>query len=664
MKRLSLITALILCLSLMLSASAAPAARETWTSVRSKNFLLVGNASERDIKQVATKLEQFRDVFTRLLPKASFNTPVPTTVVVFKSDGSYKPFKPLYQGKPANVSGYFQPGQDVNYITLTTEQSDANPYDVIFHEYVHLLVDNNLSNTPLWFNEGLAEYYSTFEVTDGDKKAWVGKPKGYSIALLREQKLLPLKTLFAVDHNSPLYNERNKQSIFYAESWALVHYLLLGNNGQRVTQLNKFLDLLGGGASVEDAFQQAFQTDFATLEKELRQYVQRDTYPAKTATFERKLEFDAEMQTAPLTDAEAQSYLGDLLLHINRLDDAESRLQQALALDPKLSAAQSSLGILRMRQHRYAEARDVLQKAVTANSQNYLAHYYYAYVLSRGGMDENQLVSRYAPEDIEVMRAALKKAIELKPDFPESYHLLAFVNLVAGEQLDESVNLLKRALALSPGNQIYMLVLAEVYMHKRDFETARRILIPISRSGSADPGLRASAESLLQSINNFQEQQSRYNSNESSKEREESPAPSSPPPLKRRETVNAGDGAQSQNRVSTYDASAALQEVLRPIQAGEKRVQGILLRIDCDAKGIVFRIRVGESLLNLHASDFESVDISTYTPDVSGNINCGPRKPENTVVVTYRPTAAGTRARFDGDAIALEFVPRDFQLKQ
>lgn len=65
-----------------------PPVKEIWTSVRSKNFLLIGNAGEKEIRQVGTRLEQFRFVFSQLFPKANLASPVPTTVVVFKSDGS------------------------------------------------------------------------------------------------------------------------------------------------------------------------------------------------------------------------------------------------------------------------------------------------------------------------------------------------------------------------------------------------------------------------------------------------------------------------------------------------------------------------------------------------------------------------------------------------
>src|SRR5215813_3867114 len=150
---------LLLVLCTTLAGAATVEAKDNWTKVTSKNFTLIGNASDKDIRHVATQLEQFRDVFTRLFTKAKFDTPVPTTVIVFKNTGSYKPFN------PGNSAGYFQKGEDVNYITLTAD-APQDPFSVIYHEYVHLLMDNTSANVPVWFNEGLAEYYSTFSVEE------------------------------------------------------------------------------------------------------------------------------------------------------------------------------------------------------------------------------------------------------------------------------------------------------------------------------------------------------------------------------------------------------------------------------------------------------------------------------------------------------------------
>ena len=243
-KRLALVLAIAFCFLGVVCSAVPVSAKDKWMSVRSKNFLMLGNASEKEIRQVGVRLEQFREVFSRLFTNLKIDSPVPTTVIVFKNDESYRPFK-----LNANTAGYFQPGPDVNYITLeltSDVNSEQDPFAIIFHEYTHLLVRNTSGNVPTWFNEGLAEYYSTFSITS-DQKVVVGRPIAGHVYLLRENKMLPLRTLFQVDQKSPYYNERDKQSIFYAESWALMHYLILGKDGQRMPQLSKFVELIWHG---------------------------------------------------------------------------------------------------------------------------------------------------------------------------------------------------------------------------------------------------------------------------------------------------------------------------------------------------------------------------------------------------------------------------------
>src|SRR2546425_1884875 len=621
------LSVLLLCLIAPLTAQA----KDNWTSVRSKNFLLVGNASEKEMRQVATRLEQFRDVFTRLFSGARFTSPVPTTVIVFKSMNSYKPFN------PGNNAGYFQKGQDVNYITLTTEASQ-NPFSVIYHEYVHLLVDNTNGNVPVWFNEGLAEYYSSFDIEE-DRKVHLGELIPYHLQTLREQKLLPLRTLFAVDHYSPEYNEGSKRGMFYAESWALVHYLILSNNGQHLEQLGKFLQLTEGNAPIDQAVKQSFQMDLVALEKELKKYIEGHTFRMQIATFEHKLEFDKELTAAPLSEAQAQGYLGDLLLHSNRLSDAEARLQQALALDPKLTMAQASLGIVRARQGRFDEAKKSLEEAVSGSSNNYLTHYYYAYVLSREGMDATHLVSSYAPETAATMRAALKKAILLNPNFPESYSLLAFVNMVSGEQLDESIGLLKRALALSPGRQDLDLELAQIYLRQQRFDLARQTLEPLQNA--KDRQLQKQAEVLLDSIKRYEEQMARYKS--------ESEAGNAP---RLRTQVDATSNATEREQPPMSE-SDYLQQALRPVEAGEQRIQGMFTKLECDnSKGVAyFLVQAGDRVYKLRATSLGRVKLTTYVP-APPEVTCGVRKNPENVVLTYRPASdpKDVRAKIDADS--------------
>jgi tetratricopeptide (TPR) repeat protein len=659
--------ALVAALVLLLTAQAA-AAKDTWTSVRSQNFFLVGNASEKEIRQVATRLEQFREVFTKLFDKVNFNTPVPTTVIVFKNDGAYKPFKPVADGKTVEVSGYFMPGDDVNYITLTPERAGGveNPYGTIYHEYTHLLVNNSTGagEVPAWFNEGLAEYYSTFAIED-DRKVYLGRLVDYHLRLLRDQKPIPLAQLFAVTHYSLERNKHDVRSLFYAESWALVHYLILGNNGKRLPQLGEFLALTKKGVPTEEAFKRAFQTDTAGLEKELQKYVQAYSFVGKVATFEHPLVFDSQMTAAPLTDAQAEAYLGDLLLHINRLDDAAVRLQHVLDLDPTNAMARASLGMARLRQKRDAEAIVQLREAAAAGATNYLAHYYLAYALSRAGMGENgYMPGGYPAEAANEMRAALRKAISLRPDFPESYHLLAWVNLVTGENIPESVQLIRQAVALAPGNQRYALILAQLYLRQEKFEEARRTAELLAREGS-DPGLRATAQSVLASIKNYEEQLKQYKAAQEAFER----GGGGEPKLivrdedDKKEADDNTKPRKSDDELAAEALAQAIGDALRKPQEGETRVRAVLTRIECVPKGLIFVVRASERTLRLTAAGFGGLHLVNFSQEAESQLTCGARKAETHSVVTYR-AAADARARTDGSLVALEFVPANFQLKQ
>ncbi len=641
MKRLTLFLAISFCVLALIPAASPVAAKDNWISVRSKNFLLIGNASEKQVRQVGVRLEQFREAFSNLFPRAVVSTPVPTTVVVFKNDSSFGPFKPN-----SNTAGYFQSGEDVNYITLAAEvRGQQDPYTIIFHEYTHLMVSNTLGNIPTWFSEGLAEYYSTFSISD-DQKFMLGKPIASHVYLLREKKMLPLRTLFQVDQKSPYYNERDKQSVFYAESWALLHYLILGKGGQRVTQVSKFVEEIARNVPMEEAFQKVFSMTFEEMEKELKEYLRNERYPVISGHFERKLGLETDMQVAPITEAQAQAYLGDLLLHSNRAD-AEGYLQKALSLEPDLAMAHASLGMLRVRQGKPDEARQSLERAAAADTQNYLIHYYYAYVLSRAGQGSSEVIFGFPPDSVPKMRAALEKAIALRPDFVESYSLLAFVNLVTGTRLDESIEMLKKAQAQARGRNDLSFMLAQLYMAKRDHKTAREMLQKINASNSPEELVRR-AQSLLTQLAAIEEQEATFRNG---RQRASSDRP-----------VLMTTEGNEETEVKPVDPSSYLRNALRPPEAGETRDQGKLVRIDCDQKGMTFVVKLADRQLKLRTSSFQSVNMTSFSPDSGGEIGCGPRKSENNVVVSY-VAATDARLKVDGVATSLEFVPSDFKLK-
>ena len=427
----------------VIQAKPAPQSRENWRSVRTNNLFVIGNADAEKLRQVAAWLEFFHSSFARLVSRNVLNSSVPTTVVIFRDDASFVPFKPLYQGRPANISGFFQPGEDVNYIALSLDPSERDPYSTAFHEYVHLHLRDNVPNAPVWLNEGLAELYGSLQFSGND--ALLGAPIYPYIRLLRDHELLPLATLFSIGTNSPHYNEQDKSGIFYGESWALVHYLMLGERG-RPEQFKRFLQQVSRGETAAKAIEDSFGVTVPQLEDDLRAYVRRGDFNAqRIASVDDPQTYSTytAIQRSSLSESEVNYYLGDLLLHIGRVADAERYFKQAVTLDPGFASANAVLGQLYAYLHRYDDAKKYLQKATTA-PQSYLIHYLYAYVLSREGM-----------ADAATMREHLLQSIKLAPNHAPSYYFLAMIDFITEDHNDEAVEMAQKALQLEPGNQKY-----------------------------------------------------------------------------------------------------------------------------------------------------------------------------------------------------------------
>ncbi|MCW5969903.1 MAG: tetratricopeptide repeat protein [Blastocatellales bacterium] len=484
----------------MICASGVPTAeaKDVWTSVRTRNFTFIGNIGERELQRFALQLEQFQAAFARLFTRAQMQLPAPTRVVIFRSDAAFHPFKPLLDGRPMVVTGFIRSASDLNYIALAADAPGGDPYAVVHHEFVHALIRNNTRRVPLWFGEGLAEYYSTFELAGDGSRVLLGKPIPGHVYTLRERPLLPLETFLAVDFNSPHYNEGDQKGVFYAQSWALVHYFMQGGERARRESFVRFVDLVSAGTPVEASLKQAFNIDLPTLEQHLKGYISRRNYVYETVHLGERLSVDAGMQTAQLAEAEVEYYLGDLLRHTERYDEAEAYLKRAIALDENMAAARASLGVVRARQRRFEEARKLLASASAKDSDaaDPLIHYYYAWAVSREYTSPENAVSSFPPEAVRLMRGELRKAVELAPEYAEAHRLLAFVNLIANENLREAEALLRRAQTLAPGEAEYDYLLARALLQQERFSEAREALTSLVR-GDVSPGLTARARELI-----------------------------------------------------------------------------------------------------------------------------------------------------------------------
>ncbi|HEV7904803.1 MAG TPA: hypothetical protein VGO96_13255, partial [Pyrinomonadaceae bacterium] len=205
----------LLCLACAgVSLCARAEAAGNWRRVRSENFVVVSNASEAEARASAARLEELRAIFSRLRGQDSFDVCLPVTVILFQNAGDYEFFKPTYRGDlRRDVAGYFLPGADLNYITLSLETTRGRaPHSVLFHEYVHALVRNNYAGAPLWLNEGLAQYYSEFELSKDRRRVGLGRQLTHRLDSLARGELLPLETLLSVEASSAHYQEHDKHA--------------------------------------------------------------------------------------------------------------------------------------------------------------------------------------------------------------------------------------------------------------------------------------------------------------------------------------------------------------------------------------------------------------------------------------------------------------------
>jgi tetratricopeptide (TPR) repeat protein len=497
---------------------------------------------------------------------------------------------------------------------------------------------------PTWANEGLAEYYSTFAVGRNERDFTIGSPIANHIQVLRSNSFIPLETLFSVTHDSPYYNEADKQGVFYAESWALVHYLLNGKNRTLVPRFSSFVSLLSADKPVADSFREVFEKDYEAFEKEFRDYVRANNWMELRLILDEGFAAEKEMKVTPLSDGQSEYYLGDLLFHLQRMSEAETHLAKAIALEPALGPAHASLGMLRIQQKQYPEALSLLKRAIAADSRNHLVHFYYADMLDRLNRDDALPEEDYASKD-ETMRTHLLKSIELNPAFLGAYGLLAQVNLPLGEQLPETERLLNTAMSLAPGRQDLTLLLAQTMLRSQKTDQARALLTPIARSAT-DPSLRKQAELILQNfdlysgdLNAIRESLARREITSSRIETPQPAAPAPSPPSPPRSTLPASRGREP------------LLEALTPLELPEgEHVTGLLTLLDCSS-GLTLHITTDSETLQLHSANPGNIQFLSYSPDVSTSITCGPRTPATPVTVTFR--------KENQEPLVVEFIQKD-----
>ena len=239
--------------------------------------------------------------------------------------------------------------------------------------------------------------------------------------------IIPLDRLFAVGPEvGRSTTTRSTQGIFYAESWALVHYLMRGNP-ERTPQLSPLPGAAAAGPAAGRAFREAFQTDYATLLGELVRRTSATSgflYNRRRVLRARVPDRDARRRRSATRRCCAASEICSSHAGRTGSPDAERYFQAALAAEPADAGALAGLGLA-------APARGAQRRGGRTSSErrsrparaDYRA--YYDFGAAAAARRSRRRARRRMTEPTSARshrrgRAALRKSIALNPEFPEA----------------------------------------------------------------------------------------------------------------------------------------------------------------------------------------------------------------------------------------------------
>lgn len=259
-----------LLLSVMMAAAsliAGPARAIDWVEVKTTHFILYGKKSDRDLPQLATRLELLNRLLEKLMNVTSErtdNSERPLLVYVVSQS------EVTQNAGSSTVAGFYASGLRNGYAIVKQGKGggtfDLGQEQILFHEFAHHFMLANVTGAyPGWYVEGFAEFFSTLEFKD-DKSILFGKVPMYRAPALVMADLYPMAKLL---HGTSAGLNLQEGDRYYGTAWLLTHYLTVGS--ERNKELVQYLNDLAspGGAKEVGSY---FAGGEAALAKELNAY--------------------------------------------------------------------------------------------------------------------------------------------------------------------------------------------------------------------------------------------------------------------------------------------------------------------------------------------------------------------------------------------------------
>jgi len=473
-----------------------------WLEVHTAHFSVVTDAGEKRGREVALRMEQMRSVFGQLLLKEKLKMPVPITVVALKSDTQYALAAPA---KQSQATGFYVPGSDRVYIVLNLFEPDS--WRAVAHPLAHYLLNYNYPPTQGWFDEGLAEYFGSIDIgkevnIGGDPELapeWhedvfddlnlmqrdPNVPQSLT-QLVSSPVWLSMVDLFTMKHDGSGTREGTHNTLYYAQSWMVVHYLI---NKNKMPEAGTYFDLvLNQKVPVEKAMVQAFDLSPSQMEDAVKAYFKTMSGLGIALDQSKKpianpvdtpqpdhfpIPFDPDtigMAVSPVKEEEARAVIGDVMARIPEHRDQALHDLQQLMEDPKDNeAAHRGLAWDDIRQKKFDAAADELEKAAELNPRDPWIWYY------RSALKyQKAQATRQEMQGLANMMQDLRAVADWYPELADAYNMLGMAR-VEGGGINSALEAQRQAIALAPRNMEYQFNLGQIYVAGKKWDLAREV---------------------------------------------------------------------------------------------------------------------------------------------------------------------------------------------
>jgi tetratricopeptide (TPR) repeat protein len=261
-----------------------------------------------------------------------------------------------WEGRGARPPAASYMGPSSGFIAIRADIPAAQRFPLLLHEYVHVLTATRVPQAPAWLDEGLSEFWGA-SVIDR-QQAVIGRPPAHHLKQLRARQWLTPDEI-KQHQRGELEDNKTRTAMFYAQSWAMAHYLLLGRN-----------------PSAPLSFAPVEREWTPELDAGLRAYVTAGKFREVSAPAPER---EATTQVAqPLSEARALAERANMVLFGERPDAALPLARKAVGLNPREPLALEVLGTYYFLRNQHAQSREWLTQALAADARSYTSAFYLA----------------------------------------------------------------------------------------------------------------------------------------------------------------------------------------------------------------------------------------------------------------------------------------------